>query len=209
MITEERFNNDIAKFNNLERRGSFYRMAMNLLKHGFEMEAYFLILATWNFARFRYAVNEFEIEEFRKSMKLLNPNFEMMKDEEFRTIDFDSYQDSIKEIFKTLSSIKGIEFTGATKVMHLRNPSIFVMWDGYIKGDKPQKKYNQLKVVKEGILQIKKYYNTPESYFQFLKDMQKSFSHINFQSDEKTFAKAIDEFNYVNITLPIQGMNKK
>ena len=29
------------------------------------------------------------------------------------------------------------------------------------------------------------------------------------KSNEKTFAKAIDEFNYVNITLPIQNMEKK
>ena len=39
--------------------------------------------------------------------------------------------------------------------------------------------------------------------------MQKLFKNINFQNERKTFAKAIDEFNYVNITLPIQEMGKK
>jgi len=62
--------------------------------------------------------------------------------------------------------------------------------------------------VKNGDWKIKKYWNTPEDYFQFLKDMQGRFKDINFQSNEKTFAKAIDEFNYVNITLPIQNMEK-
>ena len=39
--------------------------------------------------------------------------------------------------------------------------------------------------------------------------MQEKFKDINFQSNEKTFAKAIDEFNYVKITRPIQNMEKK
>jgi len=46
-------------------------------------------------------------------------------------------------------------------------------------------------------------------YFQFLKDMQERFRNIKFRSNEKTFAKAVDEFNYVNITRHIQNMEKK
>ena len=65
MITETKFKEDIAKYNKLEKRGSFYNMAINLLENGFEIEAYVLILATWNFARFRYAVNDFDIENFK------------------------------------------------------------------------------------------------------------------------------------------------
>ena len=83
------------------------------------------------------------------------------------------------------------------------------MWDGYIKGEKTKRYYNELKIVKNGDWKIKRYLNNPENYFQFLKDMQEMFKEINFQSNEKTFAKAIDEFNYVNITLPIQNMEKK
>ena len=44
-----------------------------------------------------------------------------------------------KKIFGTLSSIKGVEYTGASKIMHLKKRCVFVMWDGYIKGEKKKK----------------------------------------------------------------------
>lgn len=209
MIKENKFNESISKFDLMEKRGSFYKMAIGLLNRNFEMEAYFLILATWNFAVFRYAVNDFDINGFKEKIKELNPYFNRLKDEDFRTINFDRYEEDIKKIFVTLSSIKGVEFTGASKIMHLKNRSVFIMWDGYIKGEKTKRYYNELKIVKNGDWKIKRYLNNPENYFQFLKDMQEMFKEINFQSNEKTFAKAIDEFNYVNITIPIKNMEKK
>lgn len=209
MITYEEFTKAIKKFDAIEKRGSFYNMAINLINNNFEIEGYLLILATWNFARFRYAVNDFDINVFKEKIKELNPSFTKLKDEDFKNINFKKYKDDIKKIFETLSSIKGIEFTGASKIMHLRNRSVFVMWDGYIKGDKPKKFYNKLEIVKNGFWKYKKYRNDSESYFRFLKDMQQRFKDINFQSEEKTFAKAIDEFNYVNITLPIQEMESE
>lgn len=209
MITDEEFTEATKEFDAIEKRGSFYNMAIGLINNNFEMEAYFLILATWNFARFRYAVNNFDVNGFKEKIKELNPYFNLLKDEDFRTINFDKYKEDIKKIFVTLSPIKGVEFTGASKIMHLKNRSVFVMWDGYIKGEKTKRYYNELKIVKNGDWKIKKYLNDPEDYFQFLKNMQERFKDINFQSNEKTFAKAIDEFNYVNITLPIQNMEKK
>lgn len=208
MITDEKFTKATKEFDAIEKRGSFYNMAIGLINNNFEMEAYFLILATWNFARFRYAVNDFDINGFKEKIKELNPYFDGLKDKDFRTINFDKYEEDIKKIFGTLSSIKGVEYTGASKIMHLKKRCVFVMWDGYIKGEKKKKYYNELEIVKNGDWKIKKYWNTPEDYFQFLKDMQGRFKDINFQSNEKTFAKAIDEFNYVNITLPIQNMEK-
>ena len=38
--------------------------------------------------------------------------------------------------------------------------------------------------------------------------MQKKFVNINFMSKEKTFTKAIDEFNYVNITMPLKKLEE-
>lgn len=208
MIADEKFTKATKEFDAIEKRGSFYNMAIGLIDNNFEMEAYFLILATWNSARFRYAVNDFDINGFKEKIKELNLYFDGLKDKDFRTINFDKYEEDIKKIFGTLSSIKGVEYTGASKIMHLKKRCVFVMWDGYIKGEKKKKYYNELEIVKNGDWKIKKYWNTPEDYFQFLKDMQGRFKDINFQSNEKTFAKAIDEFNYVNITLPIQNMEK-
>lgn len=208
MINDEEFTEATKKFDTIEKGGSFYNIAIGLINNNFEIEAYLLILATWNFARFRYAVTNFDINEFEEKIKELNPYFDKLRDEDFRTINFDKYKDDIKKIFETLSSIEGIKFTGASKIMHLKNRSVFIMWDGYIKGEKKKKYYNELNIVKNGNWKIKKYKNTSEDYLQFLKDMQKRFKNITFQSNEKTFAKAIDEFNYVNITLLIQEKEK-
>lgn len=209
MITNDEFAKATLKFDEIEKRGSFYDMAVNLIDNNFEIEAYFLILATWNFALFRYAVKDFDIGGFKKIIKEINPYFDKLQTGEFRTLNFDQYEEDIKKIYNTLSPIKGVKYTGASKIMHLKNRNVFVMWDGYIQGNKPQKYYNELEIVKKGVWEIKNYGNSADDYFLFLKEMQKLFKNINFQNERKTFAKAIDEFNYVNITLPIQEMGKK
>lgn len=142
MINNNSFMKSTQQFNELEKRGSLYDRAINLINNNFEIEAYILILATWNFARFRYAVNNFDINGFEETLNNLNPYFEKLKNEDFRTINIDHYKEEITEIFNKLSSIKGIEFTGASKIMHLKNRSIFIMWDGFIKGAKAKRYYD-------------------------------------------------------------------
>jgi len=208
MISNKEFIEKIEEYDTIEKRGSFYNMAINLINNDFEMEAYYLILSTWNFARFRYAMKKFDIYGFKEKIKELNPYFNKLTNKDIKTINFDNHKNDIKKIFESLSSIKGIEFTGASKVMHLKNSSVFIMWDGYIKGEKPKKYYKELKIVRDGDWKIYKYRNNPENYFQFLQDMQKRFKDIKFNNHDKTFAKAIDEFNYISITLPIQEMEK-
>jgi len=209
MITNDSFIQSTEQFNELEKRGSLYDMAVRLIKNNFKIEAYILILATWNFARFRYVMNNFDILGFQDTLDDLEPHFEEVKNEDIRTIDVDRYKAEMTEIFNKLSSIKGIEFTGASKIMHLKNRNVFVMWDGYIKGEKPKKYYDELEIVKNGVWKYKRYMNDSENYVQFLKDMQEKFKDISFQSTEKTFAKAIDEYNFVNITIPIKKMEKE
>jgi len=208
MITQEKFNETISKMNELERRGSFYDMAVNLIDNNFEIEAYLLILATWNFAVFRYAVKDFNIDSFKKTMEELAPYFDRLKGKDFKTIEFDKYKKDITRIYETLAKIKGVQYTGASKIMHLKNRSVFIMWDNYIRGHKLEKHYNELEIVKEKNWKKQEYGNDAGSYLRFLKDMQALFKGIEFQSDKKTFAKAIDEFNYISITLPIQDMEK-
>lgn len=209
MITDQKFIEAINRFDKTEKRGSFYKMALTLFDNNFEMEAYFLILATWNFAVFRYALKDFDIIKFKEKILGLSPCFDKLQRENFRTIDYDKYQEEIKKIYNTLSAIEGIKYTGASKIMHLKNRNVFVMWDGYIKGNKPQKYYDRLEIIRKRDREIKKYGNGAKDYVQFLKDMQQLFKHVNFYSDSKTFAKAVDEFNYINITRPIQKMEKK
>ena len=61
-ITKKDFKNALKEFNRIEDRGEFWYRARNLLLAGYEVEAYVLILATWNFAGFRYLVKDFDIK---------------------------------------------------------------------------------------------------------------------------------------------------
>ncbi len=195
------------KFGKEEKRTDFFKLARNLIESGYEIEGLLLILSTWNFAIFRYAVKEFDIDIFSKQIKKIKPNFYNICGN-FRFIDFDSYVTDIKIIYETLSDIEGIKNTGASKLMHLMKPEVFIMWDGYIRGDKPQKHYKELEIYKKGEYVYKKYNKDFEGYIEFLKDMQSKFKHLNTKG-KKPLTKAVDEFNYVNITLPYQQIEKQ
>lgn len=208
MITDKMFQDAVLRYKAEESRGSFYDIAANLLDRGFKKEAYLLLLATWNFASFRYAVTSFDLVAFDDTVKSLETNFQRLDGKNIRTADFDSLREDISAIYNTLSQIKGIRYTGAPKMMHLRNRELFVMWDAYIRGLKPRKSYDRLEIVKSGDWNVKAYGDSADDYLQYLKDMQYKFAGISFVEKGKTFAKAIDEFNYVEITLPMLRMDK-
>ena len=183
MKNQEDFNKILKEFDELENRGSYYPMFLNMIKKGFEIEAFLFILSTWNFAVFRYVMREFSLGEFKKTIERLRPLFNKFEDKSIEDINIDNYKEEIKIIFDTLSNIKGIQYTGASKLMHLTKPKLFIMWDGYIR-----KAYG----FKKG---------DSEDYFNFLKKMQREFSGLCGR-DNKTLAKCIDEYNYVKFTLP-------
>ena len=191
-ISIEELKEKCKRFEELEKRGTFYDMALNMINKGFEIEAFFLILATWNFATFRYAMKDFDINGFKKIIKKqCNPIFDKLKDKNLETVNFDEIKEDVEELYNILSAIKGVKYTGASKLMHLKNPKLFIMWDGYIK-----KHYGFRKGV-------------ANDYINFLKKMQKMFKDIKWEEEDKTLAKAIDEYNYVAITLPKLKKRKK
>jgi hypothetical protein len=204
MIVNQTFRDAVLRYEAEESRGSFYDVAVNLHNKGLTVEAYLLLLATWNFASFRYAVTSFDLVSFGHTVDSLEKHFQRLDGKNIRTADFGSLHEDISAIYDALSQIKGIQYTGAPKLMHLRNRELFVMWDAYIRGLKPRKAYERLDVVKHGDWEVKKYGSSADDYVQYLKDMQKRFAGVSFGDERKTFAKAIDEFNYVSITLPIQ-----
>ena len=208
-IPSDEFNNAIQEFAQAELQGSFYDMSIELINKGLEVEAYILILATWNFGRFRYAIKDFNINGFRETVKKIHPIFENIGSEQFKTINFNHYEKDILEIYEILSQIKGIEYTGASKIMHIKNPNVFVMWDNYIRGESTAKYYKKLDISVKGYWRHKKYGRKANDYFEFLKDMQELFRYIDFQDSTKTFAKAIDEYNYINITSRIKSMQQQ
>jgi len=183
MINPEEFNQNLKKFEELENRGSYYPMFLDMIEKNMETEAFLFILSTWNFAIFRYVMKDFNLQNFKQVVQNLKPYFNKFKGASIETIDLDRHERDIKHIFTELSDIKGVQYTGASKLMHLTVPEVFIMWDGYIRKALGFKKGNA------------------EDYFNFLKLMQKEFKGFT-KNKNRTMAKCIDEYNYVKYTLP-------
>ena len=162
-------------------RTEVYPMCLNLMEKGMEIEAYIIILSTWNFASFRYAMRTFDLRKFKRTLIKIEPLYKKLENLNFKTVEFDKYQKEIKKIYSELYKYKGIKITGAPKLMHLKIPKLFVMWDD----------------------RIKKYYGfrkgDAEEYFNFLKLMQEKFKNYKPRK-EMTLARTIDLINMERIT---------
>jgi len=179
-ISQQDFKKTIRQFDKIEERSGFWARARNLLLAGYETEAYVLLLATWNFAGFRYLVNDFDANKFQVAVKKLNPIFDGLKAQTLQTADLEdkALTEDIKLIYRKLKGL--VKQTGASKMMALKNPGLFVMWD----------------------TKIRRMYHInnraePDDYIRFLKKMKQEFSHIKWTNKETPLAKAIDEYNYI------------
>ena len=189
----------------VEKSGGFYDMARRLIEARFEIEACVLILATWNFASFRYVATSFDTDGLRKCLQDLRGDFDALSKCTIKNIDLDQHRTRIEGIFSRLSAMDEVRYTGATKVMHLECPELFVIWDAYIRGEQPKRFYVNLPCIRQKKWRYRKYDKAKE-YVEFLSDMQSRVRDLEYTNRSKTLAKAIDEFNFVNVTLPIQKM---
>jgi hypothetical protein len=129
-------------------------------------------------------------------------NGRLYLEEDISTFDFDVNESRLEGIFKELDEIKDIGPTSVSKILHITNPCLFVMWD-------------------MGIAKELGYEHSTKGYFEFLKKMQKYANNIlrTFKerfSDEKdledffyryfklkrkcTLAKFLDEYNWAKHT---------
>lgn len=180
MVSQSEFEEKISKFLDFEiTRGSLEESFANLIDSGFDVEAYLLLLATWNFAGFRYVLKNFDLNKFRKTISEINPVFEKLKDERFETADFDKLKEDISFIYNKLKEI--VKQTGAAKIMYFKNPNLFIMWDMGIRK----------------LYKIPQNKTTSDDYINFLKMMKEYFKNIKWNNLKKSLAKAIDEYNFV------------
>jgi hypothetical protein len=193
-----------ATFRSVEKRACFYDMALGLLRTGHELEGCVLLLATWNSGRFRFIGANFDVDALRDALSKVSADFEALAEYSIQSIDITAHSASIARIFEALAAIPGVEYTGATKLMSLRNPKLFVMWDDYIRGSRPKMRYKALPCVVSGKWSLRTYPTTGLGYVSFLSDVQTKFRTMSYPAGSKTLAKAIDEFHYINITLVIQ-----
>lgn len=170
-----------------ELRDEVYWWCLNLLEKGFKWESIFLILSTWNFAYFRYHMRDFKLKEFQKTFN--NLDFSFFKDKRFETVDLSDREivEKIKKIYSSLSQFEGVKYVGATKIMHLMNPILFVMWD-------------------KKIIEHYKAETTPEGYVDFMKLMQNIWKEGKFPrpQGEETIPRTIDSYNWTKYYLETQ-----
>ncbi len=176
-ITQEQFEGMIATLRVEPTRSQLYEIGLRMIRSDFEIEAYLLILATWNFARFRYVLREFDLDRFRNTITAVNPVFERLAPHSFETADFDVLANDIKSIYSQLKPL--VEQTGVSKIMHFKLPKLFVMWDTAIRG----------------------HYHVPaacsaEDYLDFLRLMRTTFGHLRWMAPNLSFARAIDLYNF-------------
>ncbi len=173
-----------------EGRASFYDLSLEIVRDH-PLHASIIILATWNSSRFRFMTSD---SQNLQNLTLAIPNIQSLYKELDGTIcdaDFDEMGETIKEIYSTLSIIKGVEYTGTSKVMHILKPELLVMWDTPIR--------NAYGVSTKA-----------DDFLKFQKKMQNKFSGLTWNNPTKTLAKAIDEYNYVTFSLPkIQEAREK
>jgi hypothetical protein len=197
-----------AEFENIERRGGFYDLARGLVERGHELEGCILLLATWNAARFSKV--HFEIDALRNVLTELGDDFDALAGYNIQTIELEFHRDRIETIFNRLATIKGVDYTGAAKLMHLLLPELFVAWDAYIRGrnDKNERFYSRLPCVFTRKWCLVRYDESGCGYVDFLLDMQRRVRGLAYGKGNKTLPKNLDEWNYVQVTIRIQALEK-
>jgi len=161
----------------------YYDLALDIADN-YPIQASIIILATWNTGRFRYlmANNAQNLANLRNAIEECKPWFEQVKNKEFQTTDFDEIGEVVKRLYSKLASVKGIEYTGGSKVMHLLNPRLFLIWDAAMR-----KHYGY-----DGHKAI--------DYLKYHKQVQKDVETVKWRSSDKTLPKAIDEYHFMTIT---------
>jgi hypothetical protein len=158
-------------------------------------EAISVLLQTWNRAYYQY--RPFTEEHFLEIEAVLNSSLDDLIKLRRRSIESITQLDKPKvaELFGRFANVLGP--VGAAKSLHLLAPDFFPLWD-----DEISKKY---KVKKDG-----------EGYFQFMMKTLDQINSIggrdainNLPGVSKNALKAIDEYNYIRITIPKRDKTKK
>jgi hypothetical protein len=134
-----------------------------------------------------------------ETLRKLEPEFALLREKRFLDLElFDDKAvcDAIKKIYGDLDPILYLGSTTISKILHLLNPEIFVMWDGAI-----LKRYRD---------KNKKVNKLADGYVEFLKDSQREFFTMCDDAGKttdvmekelrsqhpRTIAKLIDEYHW-------------
>jgi hypothetical protein len=187
-INQDDFEEITKQFSEIEDfRSQMWQRARDLLQAGYDIEAFILVLATWNFAGFRYLMKKMDLQKFEETLNNLNHLFARLEQFTMQTIDLNNNEirNTIKKIYGDLKDFA--KQTGASKIMALKNPGLFPMWDTEIR--------REYGIPNRG---------TPEDYIEYFEKLKFKFvDSIDWGKINRPIAKAIDEYNFV------KSQNKK
>jgi hypothetical protein len=213
----EKFLEYCKKYHEGEPRDIAYVVARNIVDRGqlndsFVLAAAKIIIITWNIAGFQRLLHEDKLKldnEILESFRNSKQELEKLKDKRLENLDLNNPEivASIEKIFNEFSSKKSIKYTGASKILHIINPSVFMMWDNNIRNA-----YHKLHI---GTHKSNEY---AKCYIEFLKKSQEIIKsllqkknegdfwnvHLSFMDEDfvrsfsfkETMLKMLDECNY-------------
>jgi exonuclease I len=218
----EKFLKYCKEFHEIEPRNMAYAAAWGIISRdpddiGCIRVGSITILSSWNamnIMRRPYEERAGLDKDVLNAYKNSRDKLDKIKGKKLYSLDLNDEKiaENIKEIFSEFSSRKTIGKTGASKVLHLLNPDVFMMWD-----DKIMKEYHkEHKNHKRG---------TPECYLEFLRQSQQIIGDIlskreeeelwnehlkfldkdivnlmNALSFRESMTKMLDECNYIRFT---------
>lgn len=142
-----------------------------------------------------------QLEDMKKTLRSLSHEFKKLKGYTLKDVPLENedIKKTILTIYKDIDSIKQIGPTAASKIMHIINPRLFIMWDEAIRSDKRGYGYER---------------GTAVQYIEFMKEMQSKAITLETNWEEKeieipirkrrTLTKLMDEVNYMGITRNIK-----
>ncbi|MEM2777060.1 MAG: hypothetical protein QXU83_07340 [Candidatus Bathyarchaeia archaeon] len=179
------------KYHEEDPRDIAYIIIRNIIFKDPENLSYILaaskLIITWNTARHQrlpYEIRKSLEDDIIKAYEESRRTLESFKNErlELLVLEDDLTKEKIKTAFFNFSSKKSIGSTGASKILHIINPHVFMMWDTNIRNS-----YHKLH---------KKNHKTgdEECYFEFLKQCQEIVRAILKQKSEEDLWKIHHNF---------------
>jgi hypothetical protein len=136
--------------------------------------------------------------------------FQKLQGKKLLNINFDEVAKDIESIYNKLAEIKNVGATAISKILHLLNPEVFVMWDDAIR-EKYKEKYPKVTGSAKGYIEFLKAVKrkVEEAIEEEVKRSGKSKQEIveeictkppskrlGSEYRRKTLAKLVDEYNW-------------
>ena len=171
-----------------------------------EIDKLFQFIKRWDF-HFRG-----DEGKFKENYSQIHNNILELKDESFYTIDL-SLQKNVSNITKVFNSMARCNYEGrhestdASKIIHTINPKLFVMWDRNIR--KGVMGGETIQYADYYIIFLQRMKNELRELISSCRENsdygeEESIKVIEGLCDGKTIAKLIDEYNYMNYTMPTE-----